>query len=416
MKKTQLLSVVFSLIMITGVTAGNAVYAESDESYDESDESYDDSDESYDESDKKQDDLKDRLDNFCNMTDTEKEQFFLDHPRIAQFKDRLASICEQSEDQREIAIEAFIEETIEEKSDDNMADKLKSYCELSDVDKETFLAEHDKADLKDRLDAYCALDESGRDAYIAEHQMMVDEMQERHEEMRDHKAKYQRYCQMTTDELAAEITNATKLERISAWCEMTPEQREAYKKENHDAAMDFKEKHRDALERMKENHDISQRLKGMIMDSDISQERMDELRAKYQERHGDLDEKREELKMKFQTHVSAMLGKLSDEQKADILARHAEMKALKAELREKSSTLTDEEKQELRAEFIEKAKSMQLAWITPRQQVAAGIDAGEIECREGYSLVMKTSNGLPMCLKADTALRMIENGFAVPAN
>ena len=92
------------------------------------------------------------------------------------------------------------------------------------------------------------------------------------------------------------------------------------------------------------------------------------------------------------------------------------MKALKSELREKASILTDEEKQELRAEFIEKAKSAQLAWISPRQQVSAGIDAGEIECREGYSLVMKSSNGLPMCLKADSALRMIENGFAVPAN
>lgn len=394
MKKTQLLSIVFSLVMITGVAAGNAAYAESDE---------------------KQDDLEDRLDNFCNMTDAEKEQFFLDHPRIAQFKDRLASICEQSEDEREIAIEAFIEETIEE-SDDNMADKLERYCTLSDVDKETFLAEHDKADLKDRLDAYCALDESGRDAYIAEHQMLVDEMQKRHEEIRDHKAEYQRFCQMTVDELAAEITDSEKLAKVSEWCAMTPEQREEYKKENHDAAMDFKEKRHDALERMKENHDISQRLRDMIMDSDISQERMDELRAKYQEKHGDLDEKREELKMKFQDHVSAMLGKLSDEQKADIKARHVEMKALKAELREKSSTLTDEEKQELRAEFIEKAKSMQLAWISPRQQVSAGIDAGEIECREGYSLVMKTSNGLPMCLKADSALRMIEKGFAVPAN
>ncbi len=380
--------------MITGVAAGNAAYAESDE---------------------KQDDLKDRLANFCNLTDTEKDQFFLDHPRIAQFKDRLASICEQSEDEREIAIEAFIEETIEE-SDDNMADKLERYCTLSDVDKETFLAEHDKADLKDRLDAYCALDESGRDAYIAEHQMLVDEMQKRHEEIRDHKAEYQRFCQMTVDELAAEITDSEKLAKVSEWCAMTPEQREEYKKENHDAAMDFKEKRHDALERMKENHDISQRLRDMIMDSDISQERMDELRAKYQEKHGDLDEKREELKMKFQDHVSAMLGKLSDEQKADIKARHVEMKALKAELREKSSTLTDEEKQELRAEFIEKAKSMQLAWISPRQQVSAGIDAGEIECREGYSLVMKTSNGLPMCLKADSALRMIEKGFAVPAN
>ncbi len=383
--------------MITGVAAGNtAVYAESDE---------------------KHNDLKDRLDNFCNMADTEKEQFFLDHPRIAQFKDRLASICDLSEDERKISIEEFIKEiTPEQKSDYNMADKLKLYCEMSDADKEAFLAEHDKADLKARMDAYCALDESGRDAYVTEHQMLVDEMQKAHEEIRDHKAEYQRYCQMTADERAAEITDAEKLAKVSEWCEMTSEQREAYKKENHDAAMDFKEKHFDALERMKENHDMSPRLRGMIMASDMSQDRMDELRTKYQEKHGDLDEKRVELKMKFKDHVSAMLGKLTDEQKADILARHAEMKALKSELREKSSTITDEEKQELRAEFIEKAKSMQLAWISPRQQVSVGIDAGEIECREGYSLVMKTSNGLPMCLKAESALRMIENGFAIPAN
>jgi hypothetical protein len=144
---------------------------------------------------------------------------------------------------------------------------------------------------------------------------------------------------------------------------------------------------------------------------------MDELKSKYHKKYGELsDEKRAELKMKFQHHMSSIQGKLTDEQKADIKARHAEMKALKDELREKASTLTDEEKQELRATFIEKAKSMQLAWISPRQQVTAGIDAEEIECREGFSLVMKTSNGLPMCVKADSALRMIENGFAVPAN
>jgi hypothetical protein len=398
MKKTQLLSIVFSLIMITGVTAGNtAVYAEPDE---------------------KQNDLKERLANICILTDSEKEQFFLDHPRIAQFKDRLANFCNLSEDQRKIAIEAFIAENApEQKSDYNMADKMKLYCELSDADKTAFLAEHDKTDQKDRMDAYCKLDESGRAAYIAEHQMQVDDMQKRHEEIRDHKAEYQRFCEMTADQRAAEITDAEKLMKISEWCAMTPEQRDQYKKEHHDAAMDFKEKHHDALDRMKENHDMSPRLRYMIMaNSTISQEQIDELKAKYQEKHGDLDEKRAELKMKFHDHMSSMQGKLTDEQKADIKARHAEMKALKAELREKSSTLTDEEKQELRAEFIEKAKSMQLAWISPRQQVTAGIDAEEIECHEGFSLVMKTSNGLPMCVKADSALRMIENGFAIPAN
>ena len=49
MKKTQLLSIVFSLVMITGVAAGNAVYAESDE---------------------KHDDLKESLANICMLTDS----------------------------------------------------------------------------------------------------------------------------------------------------------------------------------------------------------------------------------------------------------------------------------------------------------------------------------------------------------
>ena len=50
--------------------------------------------------------------------------------------------------------------------------------------------------------------------------------------------------------------------------------------------------------------------------------------------------------------------------------------------------ITDEEKQELRADFIEKAKDMQLAWISPRTQMTAGLDAADVECREGFSLVL----------------------------
>ncbi len=106
---------------------------------------------------------------------------------------------------------------------------------------------------------------------------------------------------------------------------------------------------------------------------------------------------------------------MSDEHKTAIHDRVAEMKAFKIELRERSSELTEEEKQGLRAEFIEKAKDIQLSWISPRHQMNAGIDAAEIECREGFSLLMKESNGAAMCLKADTALKMIERGIAVPA-
>ena len=156
----------------------------------------------------------------------------------------------------------------------------------------------------------------------------------------------------------------------------------------------------------------------LVMDKhDISDERMDEIKMKFAEKHDDLtDAKKSELKMKFKDHMKKIRHNLTDEQKSDIHARIAEMKAFKADLRERASDLTDEEKQELRAEFIEKAKDMRHAWISPRTQMTAGLDAADVECREGFSLVMKASNGVAMCLYADTALKMIDRGIVVPAN
>jgi N-methylhydantoinase B/oxoprolinase/acetone carboxylase alpha subunit len=155
----------------------------------------------------------------------------------------------------------------------------------------------------------------------------------------------------------------------------------------------------------------------MIMEKhDISDERHDEIRMKYEEKHGDKGDKmRAELKIKFKDHMSRIEIKITAEQKSDIHTRIAEMKAFKADLRERASEMTDEEKQELRADFIEKAKDMQHAWISPRTQMTAGLDAADVECREGFSLVMKASNGVAMCLKADTALKMIDRGIVVPS-
>ena len=104
-----------------------------------------------------------------------------------------------------------------------------------------------------------------------------------------------------------------------------------------------------------------------------------------------------------------------DMQDIDAKRYAQEMKAFKADLRANSSDMTDKQKQELREEFIEKAKDMHLAWISPRTQMTAGVDAAEVECREGFSLVFKESNGVAMCLKADSALKMIDRGIVVPS-
>ncbi len=347
-----------------------------------------------------------------------------------------------SEDEREDAIDDLIEDhgdkiraelrdyakdyVMDYKKD--MREHLDRYCEMSDEDKKAFVTENDKAeDHVEKMNRYCTLDESDRLSFIEEHKdeylkHMKDKM---YDKMIDKKhMEYDRLCAMAESDRAAEIDDSEKLDRISDWCEMTPEEREDYKREHHDNKMhDF-----DGMSDMAKDHmsdiaktklsDNSDRLKAMIMDKhDISDERHAEIRMKYEEKHGDLtDKKKSELKMKFKNHMASMKVSMSEDRRSSIHDRVAEMKAFKAELRVNSSDLTDEEKQQLREEFIEKAKSMQLAWISPRTQMTAGIDSAEVECREGYSLVMKASNGVAMCLKADSALKMIDRGIVVPAN
>jgi hypothetical protein len=144
MKKIQLLSVIFSLIMFTGLSAGTAVaYAESG-----------DNDHDFD----------DRLENFCEMTDSEKEQLFDDHPRLAQFEDRLTSYCDLDEMEREELIDEFIEEQFanyKEHDDWDIDDILDRYCEMSPEDQEAFLEKYPMAsDHQDKMIEYCTLDES----------------------------------------------------------------------------------------------------------------------------------------------------------------------------------------------------------------------------------------------------------------
>jgi hypothetical protein len=443
MKSTQLLSVVFSLIMFTGVTAGNAAFAESGE-------------------------LDDILEKYCEMTIEERSDIISKY-QLDEYAGKLAIICDIEDDAERmkslesvidaVYIEIDVKDEIEDEDktdedrekvrehvsyddsdlavDRGFREKLTQWCVMTDEEKSATAIEFGKTeDQIANADRYCTLDESDRADFIAEHR----------DEFREHmKARmmdkphmdYEKLCALDESERAAEIDDSEKLEKISEWCAMSTEEREEYKKEYHDEMKDtMKDKSHDfdgmsdvgkdhmsdkAKEKLAENKmkmsDKSDRLKAMIMEKhDISDERRDEIRMKYEEKHGDLDEKKIELKGKFDKHMKTMKIEISDERKSSIQDRVAEMKAFKAEFREKSAEITDEEKQELRSKFIEQAKDMQLAWITPRIQMTAGIDSAEVECREGFSLVMKASNGVAMCLKADSALKMIDRGIVVPAN
>jgi len=49
---------------------------------------------------------------------------------------------------------------------------------------------------------------------------------------------------------------------------------------------------------------------------------------------------------------------------------------------------------------------------SPRKQVAQGISPEQIICKEGLELIFKVTNGFPACVKPETALKLIERGWA----
>ncbi|MHA7647976.1 ABC transporter substrate-binding protein [Nitrosopumilus sp. S4] len=511
MKSKQLLSVVFSLILVMGLSAGSA-FAQTDDDIDDTsmedesvdaqnteakEEEYDDFDDYDDDTGEDDDiwdgkpyDLDDRLEFFCDMTDVEKRQLYADHPRLTQLKDRLMKFCELDYDERENAIDEFVERNFPEiEYDGDHRKMLDRYCAMSDEDKRIYVAKHDKpADKVEKINRYCTLDEDQRRDFIIEHRdeyiaHMKDKVKDHMGDVKDHMKdkvrdhmidrfstmEFDRFCAMTDAELSVATFEMEFVERASKWCDMTPDERKSYIKEHMKnivtdkvkdhmkdrlSHMDYdrycaltdaelaastfdaefvakaslwcdmtpEERKASMMKHMKDMvhdkvSDAAPRLKAMIMADSVSDEKKMQIKAKFMEKFGDkADKLKSELKMKYKNHVDKVKSKISDERKSAIHDRLAEMKAFKAELRSSAADLSVEEKQLLRADFIEKAKDMQLAWISPRAQMNAGVDISEIECREGYSLVMKTSNGVAICLKADTALKMIDRGIAVPAN
>ena len=250
MKSKHLLSIVFSLIMFTGVTAGNSAFAQSDEvgisdseeieitvddvTQDEHDnEKEDDYDEKHD--DEKHDDKEekakhDNLDNFeiddllkrfCDATDDDRLKLFADYPRLEQFKDRLTNYCEMSETEQD-AVEDFLENYKDEinaniqehiaelkmNSDKDMREQLEKYCQMSDEDKNTFLTEHDKAeDHSEKMNQYCVSDEDERIAFIESNREEHKEHMKKMMEDKHHSLDYEKLCSLSESERASEITD-----------------------------------------------------------------------------------------------------------------------------------------------------------------------------------------------------------------
>ena len=112
------------------------------------------------------------------MSNDEKNKFFNEHPRIAQFEDRLTSFCELSEDEQEDVIEDFIEKHVPEArdlddydlDDYDLDDMLDRYCEMTDEQKDDFFSMHEKSeDHLAKMNEYCELDDDAKMKFIEEH-------------------------------------------------------------------------------------------------------------------------------------------------------------------------------------------------------------------------------------------------------
>jgi len=375
--------------------------------------------------------LRDHFAMYCDMTTEEREEKMQMHDDLPDdLRADMARYCEMNDDEQDSFRDSMMDKMdmmydyMKDKmnTDKDMRDSLEKYCDMSESDRVAYITEHDKdAEKAAKMDRYCTLDEDGKTDFIVVH---LDEYKAyMKDKMTDKKhMDYDRLCSMAASDRASEITDVAKLDRISEFCAMSTDERKDYKMKHPDVMKDKMDRMSDVAkdkkhDKMMKFSDESKRLKAMIMTKyDISDERTDEIKMKYREKHGEMtDEKKSDLKENYKKHMSSVKSNMSDERRSMIHDRIAEMKAFKADLRANSADMTDKQKQELREEFIEKAKDMQLAWISPRTQMTAGVDAAEVECREGFSLVLKESNGVAMCLKADTALKMIDRGIVVPS-
>ena len=326
MKTTQLLSIVFSLIMFTGVTAGTAVaYAESD------DNDHDDYD------------MGDMLDRYCEMSPEDQTAFLEKYPMASDHQDKMTEYCLLDENGRE----AFIEEHKDEykKHDYNMREKIDKFCEMSEEDRAAHLERYQKSEEHlSEIKEYCTLDDAGKDAFID---------------------KFKDYMMNKTSDHRDYMMNKTSDHRDymkDKMCDPT---------DGMECKMD---KHKDSME-------------------------------------DKMSDRRDSMTSDRKPHTVLKASTLTDEQKNNIREMHSELRDMKHSLRDKS--VDDTTKQGIRDQFMEKAKEFSMTWLSPRHQVAAGIDAQMVECQEGLTLVMKTSNTSPICVKETTAEKLIERGIAI---
>jgi len=272
-----------------------------------------------------------------------------------------------------------------------MGDILDRYCSMTDEEKIAFIEEYDKSeDHQLKMNEYCSLDASDREDFLAEHK---DEYSMNSGyTMRE---KMDKFCEMSDEDKTGHMTendrNEEHLAEMEEYCSLDDAGKDVFIEEHKEMMKS------DLKETMKSEHKNA-------MEDKIS-EHKDTMKDKISETR--------ESKISEHKYQALRASKLTAEQKDDIKALHSELRDLKHSLRDKS--VSDSEKEQIRDQFMEKAKAFSMSWLSPRHQVAAGIDSEMIECREGFALVMKTSNASPLCVKESSVEKLVKRGIAISA-
>src|SRR3989442_8284749 len=53
--------------------------------------------------------------------------------------------------------------------------------------------------------------------------------------------------------------------------------------------------------------------------------------------------------------------------------------------------------------------------LAPLKQLGSGIVQKDISCRQGFELILKSENNYPTCVRPQTAKKLVDRGWALPA-
>jgi len=150
----------------------------------------------------------------------------------------------------------------------------------------------------------------------------------------------------------------------------------------------------------------------------------EEQREKLKERFSNLSDDR---KAKLHDKMEAMKERranMSDENKENMKAKFSEMTPDEKESaiqsirenrqaeREVRQNMTPEERKAHIDEFRDNAAESRESRVSPYEQISMGADIADIICAEGRELVIKVSDGMPRCIKYDTAATLVDRGVA----